>query len=936
MAIGAILPRLERWSGVSQLQRDFERWFGEGNRSRSTGRSSRAGRGWMIAILTVLLLVLVASVGKSIYTEWLWFDTLGYASVYETIIGTRVLLFFVAALVFAVLFAGNILIASRLAPKGQASGPAQSVLPALQRFTRAAVIGVTAFLSVMFGLAAQASWETVLRFLNGQSFNAVDPVFSREVGFYVFSLPFLSLIRGWLLTAIVFSLIAAAVVYVIAYTSQQKKFDNSRPVLIHGGVLVIAIAGLAAMSYWLGIWDLVYSSRGAVFGAGYTDMHAQLPAQWALFVATILLGVLVLLALIRRRVRWAAYGVGLWIVLGIVVGQLVPGLMQRLQVEPNELKLEAEYIEYNIEATRHAFGLDRIEEQDFPADPMPSAQDISDNDLTIRNIRLWDHRPLLDTYNQIQSIRLYYDFLDVDVDRYTIDGEYRQVMLAARELSQEKLAGEAQTWVNETLQFTHGYGVAMSPVNEVAPEGGLPVLWLQDIPPTGRLSVEQPQIYYGEKTDNYVIVGTDTEEFDYPMGDTNVYGFYEGAGGVPIGNIFRRAIYAWEFRDFNILISSQLGRDSRMLYHRDIYNRVRRIAPFLQVDSDPYLVVNEGHLKWIVDCYTTSSRYPYSEPLENGVNYIRNSLKAVVDAYDGTVDLYVTEPDDAVLETYAAVFPELFKSLEEMPEELHAHLRYPVDMFSIQASVYRSYHMQDARVFYNKEDLWAIPKEVYSGGEQQTEPYYVIMKLPGLQEEEFLLMIPFTPSNKNNAIGWLGARCDGEDYGKLIVYRFPKERLIYGPSQIENRIQQDTVITEQLALWSRGGSRVIRGNLLVIPIADSNIYVEGVFLQADAGGLPELKRVIVAAGDEIAMRDSLEESLAAVFGAGIDTGGLQPPPAPGGDGEDMPDDVRALIAEAQQHFDNAQEYLTQGNWAGYGEELAQLEAVLEELARLTS
>jgi len=890
----------------------------------------------MIGILTILVLVLVASIGKSIYTEWLWFSSLGYASVYETIIGTRVLLFFVAALAFGVLFAGNILIASRLAPKGAASGPAQSVIPALQRFTRAAVIGVTTFLSVMFGLAAQASWETVLRFLNGQSFNAIDPVFSREVGFYVFSLPFLSLIRGWLLTAVVFSLIAAAVVYVIAYTSQQKQFDNSRPVLIHGGVLVIAIAGLAAMSYWLGIWDLVYSPRGAVFGAGYTDMNAQLPAQWALFGATILLGILVLIALIRRRLRWAAYAIGIWFVLGIVVGQLVPGLMQRLQVEPNELKLEAEYIEYNIEATRHAFGLDRIEEQDFPADPMPTAQDISDNDLTIRNIRLWDHRPLLDTYNQIQAIRLYYDFLDVDVDRYTVDGELRQVMLAARELSQEKLAGEAQTWVNETLQFTHGYGLAMSPVNEVSQEGGLPVLWLQDIPPTGRLDIEQPQIYYGEKTGNNVIVGTATEEFDYPMGDTNVYGFYEGKGGVPIGSIFRRAIYAWDFRDFNILISSQLGADSRILYHRDIYDRVSRIAPFLSVDSDPYLVVHDGHIKWIVDCYTTSSRYPYSEPLESGVNYIRNSAKAVVDAYDGTVDLYVTEPDDAVLETYASVFPDLFKPLEEMPEGLRAHLRYPVDMFSVQASVYRSYHMQDARVFYNKEDLWAIPKEVYSGGEQQTEPYYVIMKLPGLEEEEFLLMLPFTPSNKNNAIGWLGARCDGDNYGKLIVYRFPKEKLIYGPSQIENRIQQDTVITEQLALWSRGGSRVIRGNLLVIPIADSNIYVEGVFLQADAGGLPELKRVIVAAGDEIAMEDTLEKSLAAVFGESIDTGGPQPPSVPGGDAEDMPDDVRALIQEAQDHFDKAQEYLAAGNWAGYGEELSQVEATLEELARLTS
>ena len=924
----------ERWGEVSQLQRDFERWFGEGGRGRSTGgKSGRGGRGFLIVVTTIALLVLFGSIAKGIYTEWLWFGSLGYANVYTTILGTRVLLFFVAAAVFALLFGGNILVASRLAPKGAASGPGQSILPALQRFSRAAVVAVTGFLSVMFGLAAQANWETVLRFLNGQSFGAVDPVFSREVGFYVFSLPFLSLIRGWLLTAIVFSLIAAAIVYAIAYTSQQKRFDNARPVLIHAAVLVVAIAGLSAMSYWLGIWDLVYSPRGAVFGAGYTDMHAQLPAQWALFAATILLGVLVLVALARRRVRWAAYGVGLWLVLGIVIGQIVPGLMQRLQVEPNELKLETEYIEYNIEATRHAFGLDRIEEQDYAAEPMPSAQDISDNELTIRNIRLWDHRPLLDTYNQIQAIRLYYDFLDVDVDRYTIGDEYRQVMLAARELSQEKLAGEAQTWVNKKLQFTHGYGVTMSPVNEVAPEGGLPVLWLRDIPPTGVLDVSRPQIYYGEKTNDYVIVGTETEEFDYPMGDTNVYGFYEGDGGVPIGSLFRRAMYAWEFADFNILISSQLSGQSRMLYHRNVFERVTRLAPFLSVDADPYIVVSEGELKWIVDCYTTSTRYPYSEPLDNGVNYIRNSVKAVVDAYNGSVDLYVTEPDDAVLQTYATVFPDLFKPLSEMPDSLRSHLRYPLDLFDIQSSVYRSYHMTDARVFYNKEDLWAIPKEFYSGGERQTEPYYVIMKLPGSDEEEFLLMLPFTPSNKNNAIGWLAARCDDEDYGKLIVYRYPKERLVYGPSQIENRIQQDTVITEQLALWSRGGASVIRGNLLVIPIGVSNIYVEGVFLQADAGGLPELKRVIVAAGDEIAMSDTLEESLSAIFGTTV--GGVQPPPAPTEPGEELPGDVRSLIEEAQAHFDKAQEYLADGNWAGYGEELSQLEGVLTELARMT-
>ena len=915
---------------MSQLQSDFERWFGKSGQSAGTG--GRSGGRWLLGVAVVLALVVVASIAKSIYTEWLWFGTLGFASVYTKILGTRVLLFLVASIGFATLFAVNVIIASRLSPKGAASGSAQAILPFLQRVTRAAIVAVTAFFSLLFGLAAQANWEVVLRFTNGQAFGSTDPVFFRDVGFYVFTLPFLSFVRGWLLTAVVFSLLGAVAIYVVSYTSQRKAFDNSRPVLVHVGALIIAIAGLAAMSYWLGIWELVFSPRGAVFGAGYTDMMAQVPAQWILFVSTILLGILVLVALIRRRVRWAAYGIGLWVVLGIVVGQAGPGLIQRLQVEPNELELETPYIDYNIAATREAFGLTRIEERDFAAQPMPTADDIANAQLTVKNIRLWDHRPLLDTYNQIQTIRTYYDFLDVDIDRYTVDGEYRQVMLAARELSKEKLQTTAQTWLNQTLQYTHGYGVAMSPVNEVSPEGGLPVLWLQDIPTVGEIPLTRPEIYFGEKTKDYVIVGSGTEEFDYPVGNTNAWTTYEGTGGVAIGGLFRKMLYAWEFSDFNILISSQVTSESQILYHRQIRDRVNHIAPFLSLDADPYVVVLDGRLLWVVDCYTTSTRYPYSDPLDSGVNYIRNSVKAVVDAYNGTVEFYASEPNDPILQTYASMFPTLFQPMDAMPAGLKAHMRYPVDMFDIQASVYRTYHMQDARVFYNKEDLWAVPQEFYSDREQPIEPYYIIMRLPDETSEEFLLMLPFTPANRNNAIGWLGARCDGDDYGNLVVYRFPKDRLIYGPSQIENRIQQDTTITEQLALWSRGGSQVIRGNLLVIPIADSTLYVEGVFLQADAGGLPELKRVIVAAGDEIAMRETLDGALTAIFGAG---GPVPPVEVPTVPGTELPGDVRGLIEKAQSHFGQAQDYLSKGDWAGYGSELAALEETLAELARLT-
>ncbi len=916
---------------MSQLQNDFERWFG-GGASKSGGRSGHGGGKWFTVVAVILGLIALTAIGKGIFTEWLWFGTLGYQSVYTKILGTKVLLFLGAFLVFAALFAGNIIIASRLAPRGKATDSAQPFVPFLHRASRITVAAITAVLSLMFAIAAQANWETVLRFTYGHPFGSADAAFGRDVGFYVFTLPFLSFLRGWLLTAVVFSLLAAVAVYVISYSSQRKAFDNSRPVLVHVGVLIMSIAALAAMSYWLGIWELVFSPRGAVFGAGYADMSAQVPAQWILLFATLVLGALVLAALVRRRVRWAAYGIALWLVLGVVVGQIVPGLVQRLQVEPNELQLETPYIEYNIDATREAFALNRIVERDYPAQPMPSARDIAEADLTIKNIRLWDHRPMLDTYNQIQTIRTYYDFLDVDIDRYTIDGEYRQVMLSARELSKEKLPSQAQTWLNRTLQYTHGYGIAMSPVNEVAREGGLPVLWLRDIPTMGLLPVTRPELYYGEKTYDHVIIGTNTEEFDYPVGSTNAWTMYEGTGGVPIGNLLLRALYAWEFADFNILISSQMTSESRILYHRQISERVHRIAPFLSLDADPYVVILDGRLMWIVDCYTTSNRYPYSQPYDNNVNYIRNSVKAVVDAYNGTVDFYVTEPEDPILQTYESIFPVLFKPMAEMPAGLRAHLRYPVDMFEIQASVYRTYHMQDARVFYNKEDLWAVPREFYADREQPLEPYYIIMRLPDEDEEEFLLMIPFTPANRNNAIGWLAARCDGDNYGSLLVYRFPKDRLIYGHSQIENRIQQDTEITEQLALWSRGGSRVIRGNLLVIPIADSTLYVEGVFLQADAGGLPELVRVIVAAGDEIAMRQTLEQALFAIFGSDA---GVPPTPPPSEPGGEVPGDVRGLIEKAQGHFDRAQEYLRQGNWTGYGDELSALESTLADLARLT-
>jgi uncharacterized membrane protein (UPF0182 family) len=939
---------------LDSFDKDWQRWFPqEKNESpASSGRSGCAMSSAFLILFGIIVIFIILNVSKGLYTEWLWFDSLSYSSVFSTILQTKVTIFFISAIIFGCFFVGNLFLAMRLSPKTEANSslPWNIVNRSEKTFKLSVIIG-TIVLSVIFGLVAQANWQIFLQFFNAQPFGVTDPVFNKEISFYVFSLPFFNFIRSWLLGMFILTFLGSCGIYLFSYVVQRLKFDLlSRPVLAHASGLLSGILIIFAWDYWLGIWELVFSTRGAIFGAGYTDIHAQLPAQWILLAVVIICVLIIIISAIRRNYRLPLYAIGGWVAASIIVGLIFPAIVQRFQVQPNELALETPYIEYNIQYTRQAFVLDLVEEQSFPAEDKPTAEDLAQNEVTINNIRLWDHRPLKDTYNQIQSIRLYYDFNDVDVDRYNLNGEYRQVMLSAREISAEKLTQQAQTWVNRQLQFTHGYGVVLSPVNEISTEG-LPTLSIKDIPPMGDIKIERPQIYYGEKTNNYVIVKTNTQEFDFPMGDQNVYGHYESDRGVNLDSFIKRLAYAWQFGELNILISGELTPESSILYHRNIQERVTQLAPFLRLDSDPYIIVVDGKLLWIQDAYTVSNRYPYSEPIGTELNYIRNSVKVVIDAYNGDVTFYVNEPDDALIQTYQAIFPTLFTSIDKMPNSIREHLRYPEGLFQIQASAYKSYHMRDARVFYNKEDLWAIPKEIYSGAEQPIEPYYVIMRLPDQEEEEFLLMLPFTPVNKNNTIGWLAARCDGDNYGKLLAYFFPKERLVYGPSQIENRIQQDTTITEQFALWGRGGSRVIRGNLLFIPLGKSKLYVEPVFLQAEAGGLPELKRVIVAAGDQIAMEETLEESIAAIYGSEDPSTepSVQPPGAtdpekpviepptpsiPQEPGIPGTIDSTILIKAAQEHYEKAQQFLQEGNWAGYGEELDALKSVLDQLAEL--
>jgi uncharacterized membrane protein (UPF0182 family) len=659
----------------------------------------------------------------------------------------------------------------------------------------------------------------------------------------------------------------------------------------------------------------------------------------------------VLVSLYRRGLLVLPIGaMALWVVAAIVGGLIYPATVQRFEVEPNELERERTYIKRNIDATRYAYGLDRIEERPFPARNSVTASEISQNPDTIQNIRLWDHRPLLQTLDQVQTIRPLYTFRNVDVDRYPIDGEVRQVMLAGRELEPSRLPVDAQGWVNRRLQFTHGFGVAIVPVNEVVEEG-LPAFFVKDIPPSGEIQIEQPRIYYGEQPDHYVIVDTDYDEFDYPIEEGQAQNRFDGEGGVRLSSLLRRIVYAWEFTDTNLLISDAMDDNSRVLYRRNIRDRVREVAPFLRLDNDPYLVAADGGLFWIHDAYTTTEHYPYSTRTGN-LNYIRNSVKVVTSAYDGALTFYLVEPDDPIVRAYDSIYPDLFTPLEEMPDSLRAHLRYPEDLFKLQASLYLRYHIQDPGIFFNREDVWSIPNEVFIDQSQPIEPYYVIMRLPGEQEEEFVLIMPFNPANRNNTVAWLAARSDGDNYGRLLAFRFPTETLVFGPSQVESRIDQDTLISQQISLWNQSGSQVIRGNLLMIPIGEGNLFVEPIYLQATGRSLPELKRVVVANGNNIAMEPTLGRALEVVLGRATPTGPTvedatpgpatatprpgetplpTPTPAPTAD---LTDDVGALIEQANQSFERAQQLLRDGDFAGYGEEIARLEEILQRLAEL--
>lgn len=906
-----------------------------------------------IGILAVLLIVLMSSV--NLYVSALWFSNLGFLSVFWTTLLSKVSVGLTFGLLFALIFGVNVYLARRLSigkRSFQIAGDGEVVLPfdpeVIGRHA-SLLWGIGIVLGALFmGGNAVPAWSTVLRYLHRVPFETADPIFSRDIGFYVFSLPLYRFVQRWLLFAFILTFVTVSIVH---YWRRGIRVEPGGISLTpsakaHLSVLMGFVFLLIAWGYRLKMFLLLYSSRGVAFGASYTDVHVQLLAYWVLLIGAVLgvIGCFVNSA-VRGGWKLPAIVIGGMIVLAIVLSGILPTVVKQYVVQPNEITKEREYIEYNIHYTRLAYGLDRIEEKDFPVEEGLTVEDIAENAPTVNNIRLWDQRPLIQTYKQLQEMRTYYDFRTVDVDRYALGNGIQQVMLAARELSVRQLSAQAQTWVNMHLVFTHGYGLCMSPVNQVTKEG-LPELWIQDIPPKSSvgMKIHRPEIYYGEQTENYVIVRTKEREgkppeFDYPKGDENAYTTYQGTGGVPIGSLLRRLAFAWKFRDINILLTGYITGESRIMFIRQISQRDRTVAPFLHYDSDPYLVLAEGTLYWIQDAYTTTAMFPYAEPYRiqrtgsprgrygENINYIRNSVKVVIDAYNGNMWFYVVDQSDPLIQVYRRIFPKLFVPFEHMPPSLRAHIRYPMDLFVIQTQMYNSYHMRDPQVFYNQEDLWNIPNEIYEDTEQTLLPYYIFMRLPEGKGEEFLLMLPLTPSKKSNMVAWISAKCDPDEYGELLVYKLPKKKLIYGPMQIEARINQNPDISRELTLWGQKGSTVIRGNLLAIPINQSFIYVEPIYLQSTEGRIPEMKRVIVAYESKLAMAEDLKSALEVVFGGAPEKIRAELPAAVA----EAARPPRDLATSAMEQYQRAQEHLKNGRWAEYGKEIEALRETLRQL-----
>jgi hypothetical protein len=784
---------------------------------------------------------------------------------------------------------------------------------------------------------------TYAQAFHGASVGTTDPIFGRDIGFYLFQLPALSTVLGIAVALVVMSLIAAGGVYVLrgqlSFGAHHGAADRGAE--IHLASLAAVLFLLVAAQLWVVTSaNLLYSTTGPLVGASYTDVHVSLPGiRLSAITALIAIGLVIWGAMRGRLLRRLAIAVALYAAVGIVARGILPLAVQRLVVLPNELTKEMPYLQNHIAATRAAWGLTNVQTRQLSGEATLTMADIKSNAPTINNVRLWERDLLQQTFKQLQEIRTYYDFVSVNDDRYMIDGDYRQVHLSVRELNAASLP--TQSFINNRLTFTHGMGITMAPVNQVTDEG-LPVLFIKDLPPvsTVNLKLTRPEIYYGQAAESYVFVNTKQKEFDYPLGDQNIYTSYPGSGGVPVGSFLRRALYAMQFGSLQILFSDDIAGNARIMYHRNIMERASTALPFLTFDAEPYIVItDDGKLDWVLDGYTTSSGYPYAKAVD-GIDYMRNSVKVTIDAYTGAVTAYVADSADPVIRTYENIFAGIFKPISAMPADVRRHMRYPGQLFRTQALLQATYHMDDPQAFYHREDEWVIPEVSDRGNDITAYMRHMIMRLPGEQKEEFIYMTPFTPRGKDNLAAWMVARMDGAHYGELRVYRFPKQSLVYGPKQIVNRINQDTDISRQITLWDQRGSEVIHGELLVIPIQESLIYVQPLFLRASGGSIPEMKRVVVASGDRVVMGETLDQALTAMFGSGAtaavtgqqaDTAGAGAVPAPNAAAAVPAAGVASLLQQAQSHYDRAIAAQRAGDWATYGKEISALGSVIEQL-----
>ncbi|MBN1566590.1 MAG: UPF0182 family protein [Acidobacteria bacterium] len=899
--------------------------------------------------MTVLIVAIFVFFGGlsfavEMYFDYLWFAELGKTVVFTTSLYAKSLLGSGVLLVSFLFLYLNLLYANRgpgliqigiPTPTGQIT--AYTVEPDKVRKLSGVL---SAAVGLILGLGVANSWEQVWRWMNRVDFNIQDPVFIKDISFYFFTLP---LFKSALRLGLTLSILAIIAIVVLYYFKGALTWSNlrggsgpsrcSRHISILAALVFLLLAGKA----YLDRYELLYGKHDVFSGANYTDLNARLPMLIVLALAAFIGALFWIFNAFTSKNRGAIIAVLLYFVV-LFGGSLYPAVIQKFIVSPNELDKESPQIKNNIEATLHAYGLQNVEERSLSGDKALTPEDIINNAATINSIRLWDHEHLLDALKQIQEIRTYYDFVSVDNDRYLVDDELKQFMISPRELNSTSLP--ERNWINERLSYTHGYGAALGPVNRMTSEG-LPVLLVQDIPPVSAkpiFKIDRPEIYFGELTRGYAVVKSGQQEFDYPSGEANVYTTYQGNGGVQVGSFFRKLLFAFYFRDINIVFSPLIRSESRFLYHRDVKARLSRLVPFLMLDQDPYLVISEGRLFWIQDGYTASDRYPYSHQTRGVGNYIRNSAKIVMDAYNGKVEMYVSDPQDPVIQVYQKIFPGIFHPLSEISPDLLRHLRYPEDIFRVQTYVFSIYHMTSPQVFYNQEDLWEIPVITGGGSENPMAPYYTIMRLPQEKSEEFILMLPFTPGRKDNLSAWMVARSDGDAYGQLVVYRFPKQKLVYGPRQIVARINQDAEISRQVSLWDQRGSQVMQGNLLVIPIEEGLLYVRPLYLRSESGKIPELKRVIVAYENKIAMEETLEEAIGRIFGGEI------PPSFESGTAQDSGGAVATektvtalsssdLIRQAGDAYGRAIQAQRQGDWARYGEEIRKLGGILEDLSR---